>query len=112
AYSGRTDLSVPTPVLSAPGGIINTAAGFFDLTVDPAQGNTEHVFLMGTDIVTPRYLQTQLTIVAGGTVSATGTVAGIEPDSDSFTITASAGAAAELTTARNVNGLLDVVVRN
>jgi hypothetical protein len=112
AYSGRTDLSVPTPVLSTPAGIINTAAGFFDLTVDPAQGNTAHAFLMGTDIVTPDYLQTQLTIVAGGAVSATGTVTGFEPDSDKFTVTASTGATAELTTARNVNGLLDIVIRN
>jgi hypothetical protein len=112
AYSGLADLVVPTPVLSMPAGIINTSAGFFDLTVDPAQGNTEHVFLMGTDIVNPRYLQTQLTIVAGGTVSATGTVTGFEPDSDGFTITASTGATAQLTTARNVNGLLDVVIRN
>jgi len=109
AYSGRGDLTTATPVLSAPAG---TISGFFALTVDPANNNAPHAFLMGTDIVVPAYTATQLTIVEGGTVSATGTVTGVEPDSDTYTITASTGGTAHLTTAQDVNGLLDVVVRN
>src|SRR5262249_8339026 len=58
------------------------------------------------------YLPNQVTIATGGTVSATGLVTAFEPDSDKYVITASTGAAAKLTTAIDVNGLLDVVVRN
>jgi hypothetical protein len=45
-------------------------------------------------------------------VSATGTVTGAEPDGDLYTITASTKGMAQLTTATDLNGLLDVVIRN
>jgi hypothetical protein len=108
AYSGVAG-SAASPVLTATAG---TVGGFFAMTVDPVNNNAPHVFLMGTDIVVPTYALNAVSIVKGGTVSATGTLSAWESDSDKYTITASTGAAAQLTTATDVNGLLDVVVRN
>jgi hypothetical protein len=108
AYSGVTGASA-SPVLTATAG---TVAGTFALTADPAANNAPHDFLMGTDIVTPTYSANAVAVARGGTQSATGTVTGFEPDGDKYVITASTGATAQLTTARDVNGLLDVVVRN
>ena len=109
AYAGRGDLATGTPVLTATAG---TLTGFFALTVDPLNNNAPHVFLMGTDLMVPTYAANAVSVVEGGTLApATGAV-GFEPDSDKFVITASTGAAAQLVTARDVNGALDVVVRN
>lgn len=108
AYSGVAGAGA-SPVLTASAG---TVSGFFDMTVDPTNDNAPHVFLMGTDIVTPNYLPNAVTVMKGGTQSTTGTVTGYEPDGDKYVITASTGASADLTTATDVNGLLDVVVRN
>ncbi len=106
AYSGVTGASA-SPVLTATAG---TVTGFFALTVDTF--NSPHVFLMGTDIVVPVYTVSSVSVASGGTVSASGTVTGFEPDGDGYTIKASTGAAAQLTTAVDINGLLDIVVRN
>jgi hypothetical protein len=108
AYSGVAG-AVASPVLTATNG---TVTGFFALTVDAVNINVPHVFLMGSDLVVPTYTANSVAVVQGGTVSASGTVTGFEPDGDKFTITASTGAAAQLTTATDVNGFLDVVVRN
>jgi hypothetical protein len=108
AYSGVAG-STASPVLTATAGSVN---GLFAMTVDPLNNNAPHAFLMGTDIVLASYAANAVAVVRGGTVSATGTVTAWESDSDKYTITASTGAAAQLTTATDVNGLLDVVVRN
>jgi fibronectin-binding autotransporter adhesin len=110
SYAGLAGTSPASGVvLSAPTG---TITGTFALTTDPANNNAPHVFLMGTDIVVPTYGTTQVSVVAGGTVSPTGTVTGFEADGDKYVIKASTGATAQLTTATDVNGLLDIVIRN
>jgi hypothetical protein len=116
AYSGVAG-AVASPVLTA-ATAGRTVTGFFALTFDPHNANSPHVFLMGTDIVVPDFSTNALTIREavtgdpGVTVSATGTVTGFEPDSDKYVITASTGATAKLTTAKDVNGALDIVIRN
>jgi hypothetical protein len=106
AYSGVAPTSAKA-VLTA-----SAVTGTFAMTTDPTNNNAPHVFLMGTDIVMPTYLANAVDVTQAGTQSASGTVTGYESDSDKFVITASTGATAQLATALDVNGLLDVVVRN
>jgi hypothetical protein len=108
AYSGVAGASA-TPVLTATFG---TVTGLFAMTFDPNNANVPHVFLMGTDIVLPAYTGNSVTVIKGGKQSAAGSVTGFEADGDGYVIAASTGAGARLTTATDVNGLLDVVVRN
>lgn len=104
--SGLAGASV-SPILSSQTGLI---VGRFANSVDAA--NAPRDFFAGSDIVTPAYDLTQLTVKAGGTSSATGTVSGFLPDGDQYTVTSSLGASAGLTVVEEVNGQLGIVVRN
>jgi hypothetical protein len=83
--------------------------GRFALTVD-GSGNAQ-AFLMGADIVAPTYTPDTLS-VASVTASGNGSVSGFQADGDMFTVTSSGGAASGLVAISDVNGNLDVVVRN
>jgi hypothetical protein len=96
-----------TPVLASQTALI---IGTFANSVDNS-GNPKD-FFAGSDIVTPAYSFTQVTIKAGGTASTTGTATGFLPDGDTYTVTSSLGKSANLATVVDVAGNLDVVVRN
>lgn len=113
SYAGIAGAAISF-VLAAPGGI-DTSNGFFNLTVDPLNGNAPHAFLMGTDIVQPIYGLTDLAIMSGGTVAASGVASGFEADSDKFTLRAvrtGTTTSVPLAFVENVNHQIDVVVRN
>lgn len=69
-------------------------------------------FFAGSDIITPAYDFTQLTVKSGGVLAPSGTISGFLPDGDKYTVTSSLGASAGLAIAEDANGLLNVVVRN
>jgi len=96
-----------SPVLISQEGLI---IGHFANSVDA--GNHPHDFLAGSDIVTPAYGATQVTVQAGGVASPTGTATGFLPDGDAYTVKSSLGAAAGLVTVTDLLGNLDIVVRN
>lgn len=96
-----------TPVLISQTGLL---VGRFVGSVDAA--DAPHDFFAGSDIVTPAYDFTQLTVKTGGTASATGTITGILPDGDQYTVSSTLGAAAGLAIVEEANGQLSVVVRN
>jgi hypothetical protein len=80
--------------------------GRFANSVDVADAPRD--FFAGSDIVTPAYDFTELTVKAAAAGSATGFL----PDGDRYTVTSSLGAAANLTVVQDVAGRLSVVVRN
>ena len=96
-----------TPVLVSQTALL---AGHFAGSVDAS--GAPHDFFAGSDIVTPAYDFTHLTVKAGGTLAPTGTFSGFLPDGDKYTVTSSLGASAGLTVLDDVNGALDIVVRN
>jgi|GEM_PF-6109349 len=96
-----------TPVLVSQTGLL---AGHFFNSADAT--GTAHDFFAGSDIVTPTYDFTQLKVKAGGAVASNGSVTGILPDGDKFTVTSSLGASAGLVVSQEVDGSLAVVVRN
>ncbi len=96
-----------TPVLASQTELIT---GTFANSVNAFGSPTD--FFAGSDIVTPAYSFTQVTIKSGGLVSQTGTATGFLPDGDTFTVTSSLGKSAGLATVVDVSGNLDVVVRN
>ncbi len=96
-----------SPVLVSQGGIL---VGHFVNSVD-SSGNA-HDFLAGSDIVTPAYSPTQLSVQAGGTASTNGTATGFLPDGDAYTVSSSLGASAKLAVVAEVDGHLSVVVRD
>lgn len=99
--------SSASPVLFSQTGLL---AGKFANSFD-ANGVARD-FFAGSDIVTPAYDFTQLTVKAGGTVSASGSVSGILPDGDQFTVASSLGASAGLVVSQEADGTLAAVVRN
>lgn len=96
-----------TPVLDAGTGLL---LGTFDNSADFF--GVVHDFFVGSDIVTPDYTSSTLTIKRGGTVSASGIVTGFEEDGDKYTVKASTGAAAQMVVLTNLDGELDIVIRN
>jgi hypothetical protein len=71
-----------------------------------------HDFLAGSDIVTPAYDFTQLTVKAGGVTAPSGTITGFLPDGDKYTVKSSLGAGAGLVVVEDLSGRLGIVVRN
>jgi hypothetical protein len=96
-----------TPVLASQTALLT---GRFANSADAASNPTD--FIAGSDIVTPAYDFTQVTVKAGGVAAPSGTATGFLPDGDTFTVKSSLGAAAGLATVVDVSGRLDVVVRN
>ncbi len=96
-----------SPVLASETALI---VGRFPGSVDAS--DAPHDFFAGSDIVTPAYDFTQLTVKAGGTLAPTGTITGFLPDGDRYTVTSSLGATAGLTIVEDLAGMLDIVVRN
>jgi hypothetical protein len=85
-------------------------AGRFINSADAS--DNPHDFFAGSDIVTPNYSFTDVTVKAGGVGAPSGTATGFLPDGDKFTVKSSLAGAALLTTVVDLSGHLDVVVRN
>jgi hypothetical protein len=92
-----------TPVLDAGSGQLTGTFG----TATPGGSLTPADFLMGTDIVTPTYTPTAVTIKQGGSQSVP---TGFESDGDGYTVTVKGGSG--LVVIKDPSGLLDIVVRN
>jgi len=88
---------------------LGNPGGRFAMSVDAA-GNP-HAFLIGTDIVTASYTLSTLAVTPVA-AAANGTVSGFQSTSDQFTVTSSGGPGSELVAATDINGRLDIVVRN
>lgn len=102
-------LAGPTasPVLVSQTALIT---GRFANSVDAADAPLD--FFAGSDIVTPAYSFTDVTVRAGGVAAPGGMAAGVLPDGDLYTVKSSLGAAAGLVTVEDPAGRLAVVVRN
>jgi fibronectin-binding autotransporter adhesin len=95
-----------TPVLIAESGaLVGSFAGSMTSL------GASHDFFAGSDIVTPNYTATELSIQAGGVTSSTGTASGFLPNGESYTVTSTLGANAGLTTLVDLAGNLDIVLR-
>jgi hypothetical protein len=96
-----------TPVLASQTELI---VGHFANSIDNT--GIVHDFFAGSDIVTPAYSFTQVTVKAGGVAAPSGTATGFLPDGDTFTVTSALGKTAGLATVVDVSGQLDIVVRD
>ncbi len=100
--SGGLASTTPQSILSISGGG-SVAGSFANL------GDSSGDFLMGTDIVQATYTNSGLTVVSAGTAAPGGTVSGIEPDGDGYTVALSGSGTLVVLP---LDSGLEIVVRN
>lgn len=96
-----------TPILSS-----QTALLFGRFANSENLDGTPRDFFAGSDVVTPVYDFTSLTVMAGGIEAPGGTFTGFQPDGDKYTVKSSLGGAAGLVVVEDLEGRLGIVVRN